>query len=288
MRAGAASEHPMCRGSALRRARGRRARAPARRDRSARAAATSSTSSAGTCSQRRERAQRDQAVLRERAPQRRVGRARRSGFPSPSSRSRSASGSGSRRISSESSMRPQPSTCGRRSSQSPQRVVADRGERDGRVQRELLVAADDAEEVGVLAPAEPAHQRHRVLDLVAVARAQEDLVELRVEAVGVRGRIRAQAIAQRVDAAAHVALAEELAHAPVAARVRLRRERDEGGVDALDGVLDLGRRRPARRRSPRRRAAGGRPRRARGRPAARERRCARRSRRVPAGVGEGD
>ena len=166
--------------------------------------------------------------------------------PSPSSRSRAACGRGSRRISSASSIRPHPSTCGSSVEPLAERVVADRGERDRGVERELLVAADDAEQVGVLAAAEPAHQGHRVLDLVAVPRAQEDLAQLGIEAVGVRGRIGAQAIAQRVDPAAHVALAEELAHAPVAARGRLRRERHERA------------RRSARPPRPRL-AAGGRP-----------------------------
>ena len=62
----------------------------------------------------RERAQRDQAVQRFRAAQGGVGRR----MVSPSASSR-AFGSGSRRISSESSVRPQPSTCGSSSSHSP-------------------------------------------------------------------------------------------------------------------------------------------------------------------------
>ena len=51
-------------------------------------------------------------------------------------------------------------------------------------------------------------------------------------------RIGAEAIAHGVDAAAHVALAEELAQAAVG-RARLRGERDQRGVDALDGLLVL-------------------------------------------------
>ena len=103
-----------------------------------------------------ERPQRDQAVPRVRALQRGVAAGERH-----SAHRRAAArrlGSGSRRMSSESSVRPQRLTCWSSASQLADRIVADGHERDRGIERELLVAAEDAEEVGVLAPAEPAHQ----------------------------------------------------------------------------------------------------------------------------------
>ncbi len=256
----------------------------------ARASATSATSSAGTWSQlesaRRATRRWSGSGLRSKA-----SAASTSGFPAPGASPSSRSRSRRRQRLAQDQLReldpPPPLHLRQQGEPVAERVVADGRQRDGGVERELLVAGDDAEAVGVLRPAEPAHQGHRVLDLVAVPRAQEDVVELRVEAVGVRRRIGAQAIAQCIDAAAHVALAEELAHPLVPRRGRLRGELHERGVDALDRSLGRSRITGRRQRSPRRRAAGGRPPSGRRRPGARARRCARRSRRVRGGCGAG-
>ncbi len=119
------------------------------------------------------------------------------------------------------------------------RVVGHARERDGGIQRELLVPPDDAEQVGILRPPEPAQERHRVLDLVAVTRAQEELAQLGVQQLGVRWRSGVQAIAQRVHPGAHVTLAERLAQMRARRGARVFGQRGEGVVDPLDSRLDL-------------------------------------------------
>ena len=115
-----------------------------------------------------------------------------------------------------------------------ERVVGDRRERDGRIERELGVAPDHAEEVGIARSPEAAHQGHRELDLVAVARAQEDLPQLRIQELGVLRRRLDQAVAQGVDARADVALAEALREPAARRGARIRGEGDKRVVDAFD------------------------------------------------------
>ena len=115
-----------------------------------------------------------------------------------------------------------------------QRIVTDSGQRDRGIERELLVAAEHAEHVGVLVAAEPREQRHGVLDLVAAAGGQEDLPQLRIQLHRIRRRLGREPVAQPVDPAADAALAEERAQVRAGRTVRLRRERSECLVDLLD------------------------------------------------------